>query len=42
MPAVTCNTLDTTSCLVSGDSLGRITTTRNPREIQLGVRLSWN
>jgi hypothetical protein len=42
MPAATCSTLDTSSCLVPGDSLGRITTTRNPREIQLGVRLSWN
>jgi hypothetical protein len=38
-----CNALAEGSCaLGGGDPFGRITSTRNPREIQLGLRLAWN
>jgi hypothetical protein len=30
------------TCAVPGSSFGQITATRSPREIQLGLRLSWN
>jgi hypothetical protein len=30
------------TCVVAGSSFGQITGTRAPREIQLGLRLSWN
>jgi hypothetical protein len=30
------------SCAVAGSSFGQITATRSPREVQLGLRLSWN
>jgi hypothetical protein len=40
--APSCNTLSTESCLVPGQTLGQITATRSPREIQVGLRLSWN
>ena len=30
------------TCAVEGSSFGQITATRSPREIQLGLRLSWN
>ena len=41
-PGASCNTLDLTSCFVAGQAIGRITGTRAPREIQLGLRLMWN
>lgn len=30
-----------TTCVVPGDTFGKITSTRNPREIQLGIKLYW-
>jgi hypothetical protein len=30
------------TCAVTGSSFGQITATRSPREIQLGLRLTWN
>lgn len=30
------------TCVVSGNAFGQITGARNPREVQLGLRLSWN
>jgi hypothetical protein len=30
------------TCAVAGNAFGQITGTRNPREIQLGLRLTWN
>jgi hypothetical protein len=30
------------TCLVAGNTFGQITRTRNPREIQLGIKLYWN
>lgn len=41
-PGAACNTLSLESCAVAGQAIGRMTTTRNPREIQLGLRLMWN
>jgi hypothetical protein len=41
-PGASCNTLDLTSCAVAGQAIGRVTGSRNPREIQLGLRLMWN
>jgi hypothetical protein len=35
-------TLTNPTCAVAGNRLGQITNTRAPREIQLGLRLSWN
>ena len=35
-------TLANPTCAVPGNRLGQITNTRAPREIQLGLRLSWN
>ncbi len=41
--AATCNVATTaTSCAASTGSFGQITGTRAPREIQLGLRFSWN
>jgi hypothetical protein len=38
-----CNALAEGTCaLGGGDPFGRIISTRNPREIQLGLRLAWN
>jgi hypothetical protein len=37
-----CNSTTTTTCVVSGNTFGQITGARNPREIQLGLKLSWN
>lgn len=31
-----------TSCAASNGNFGRITGTRAPREIQLGLRFTWN
>jgi len=31
-----------TTCVVPGGSFGRVTSTRQPREIELGLRVSWN
>jgi hypothetical protein len=41
-PGATCNTLSTGSCFVEGQALGRVSSTRSPREVQLGLRLTWN
>ena len=43
-PAAIQNVCEATSgsCAVPGSSFGQITATRSPREIQLGLRLSWN
>jgi len=30
------------TCAVAGNAFGQITSTRSPREIQLGLRLTWN
>lgn len=30
-----------TTCVVPGDTFGKITSTRNPREIQLGIKVYW-
>ncbi len=39
----TCNaSTSNPTCAVAGSPFGQITGTRSPREIQLGVRLSWN
>jgi hypothetical protein len=38
----TCPSNPAPTCVVAGSSLGQITATRNPREIQLGLRLGWN
>jgi hypothetical protein len=35
------NTAATLSCVVPGSRFGQLTSTRNPREIQLGLRLTW-
>ena len=38
-----CGALAEGTCAIGGgDPFGRITSTRNPREIQLGLRLGWN
>jgi hypothetical protein len=37
-----CPSATTATCVVAGSSFGQITGTRAPREIQLGLRLSWN
>jgi hypothetical protein len=38
-----CNALTEGTCALGDtDPFGRITSTRNPREVQLGLRLSWN
>ncbi len=38
-----CGALAEGTCSIgNGDPFGRITSTRNPREIQLGLRLGWN
>ena len=41
-PGASCNTLSLESCFVAGQAIGRVTGTRAPREIQLGLRLMWN
>jgi hypothetical protein len=38
----TCPSTTTPTCVVAGNPFGRITGTRAPREIQLGLRLMWN
>ena len=39
---LTCpNTSASLSCVVEGSRFGQLTTTRNPREVQLGLRVSW-
>jgi hypothetical protein len=35
------NTVASLSCVVAGSRFGQLTGTRNPREIQLGIRVSW-
>ena len=35
------NTAANRSCVVPGSRFGQLTSTRNPREVQLGVRLTW-
>jgi hypothetical protein len=37
----TCPSTTTTSCILAGNRFGQLTGTRNPREIQLGIRVSW-
>jgi Carboxypeptidase regulatory-like domain len=34
--------VDNPTCAVAGSTFGQITATRSPREIQLGLRLTWN
>jgi len=36
------NTATNLSCVVAGSRFGQLTSTRNPREVQLGIRLSWH
>ncbi len=36
------NSAANTSCVVTGSRFGQLTGTRNPREIQLGLRLTWH
>ena len=36
------NSVASLSCVVPGSRFGQLTGTRNPREIQLGLRLSWH
>jgi hypothetical protein len=38
----TCPSNPAPTCVVAGNAFGRITGTRAPREIQLGLRLMWN
>jgi hypothetical protein len=38
----TCPSNPAATCVVAGNNFGQITGTRSPREIQLGLRLSWN
>ncbi|MGC1952237.1 MAG: hypothetical protein WA970_06640, partial [Gammaproteobacteria bacterium] len=38
----TCSSVAADLTCTTGGSFGQITGTRSPREIQLGVRLSWN
>ena len=35
------NTATSLSCVAAGSRFGQLTSTRNPREIQLGLRVSW-
>lgn len=35
------NTASSLSCVVAGSRFGQLTSTRNPREVQLGIRVSW-
>jgi hypothetical protein len=35
------NTATSLSCVVAGSRFGQLTSTRNPREVQLGLRVSW-
>lgn len=35
------NTVASVSCVAAGSRFGQLTGTRNPREVQLGIRLSW-
>jgi hypothetical protein len=37
----TCPATTSLSCIAAGNRFGQLTGTRNPREVQLGVRLSW-
>jgi hypothetical protein len=40
---MTCpNTATSLSCVSAGSRFGQLTTTRNPREVQLGIRVSWH
>jgi hypothetical protein len=36
------NTAASLSCVSAGSRFGQLTGTRNPREIQLGIRVSWH
>lgn len=36
------NTATSLSCVVEGSRFGQLTSTRNPREVQLGIRVSWH
>lgn len=38
----TCPSNPAPTCVVAGNNFGRLTGTRAPREIQLGLRLMWN
>ena len=35
------NTATSLSCVVEGSRFGQLTSTRNPREVQFGIRVSW-
>lgn len=36
------NTATSLSCVVEGSRFGQLTSTRNPREVQFGIRVSWH